>query len=153
MAVDLAPRRSCPLRLSASSSCDAHRGWRASFRARACCGSTRTRAGIVTRSSSFGRSASAFDLARSGDEADELLKALSYDVVVSNIKRIGAVDGLTSLATLQNELKQEGRHLPPVVWYVMSPDPVIDTSLALGITNRPDQLLHHVFDAIERTRS
>ena len=93
------------------------------------------------------------DLARSGDEADELLKALSYDVVVSNIKRIGAVDGLTSLATLQNELKQEGRHLPPVVWYVMSPDPVIDTSLALGITNRPDQLLHHVFDAIERTRS
>jgi len=93
------------------------------------------------------------DLARSSEEADELLKAVSYEVVVSNIKRVGAMDGVTSLATLQNELKQVGRHLPSVVWYVMSPEPVIDTSLALGITNRPDQLLHYVFDAIERTRS
>lgn len=93
------------------------------------------------------------DLARSSGEADELLKAVSYDVVVSNIKRAGSVDGVTSLSMVRDELDKKGIHLPPVVWYVADPRPTIDTSLALGITNRPDQLLHYVFDGIERKRS
>jgi len=99
------------------------------------------------------------DLARSGEEAAELLRSLRYEVVVSNIKRVDIVngttftDGVKFLAALSKDFRGEGKQLPPVAFYVMTVDPVIDTSLALGVTNRPDQLLHYVFDAVERTRS
>lgn len=99
------------------------------------------------------------DLARSGQEAAELLKAVRYDVVLSNIKRVDIVDGNTFpngikfLKAQRAELMRQGRELPPVAFYVMDVCPKIDTSLALGVTNRPDRLLHYVFDGIERTRS
>lgn len=99
------------------------------------------------------------DLARSGEDADELLRAATYDVVISNVRRPEKVkgkqfaNGIEFLQELREELNKEGVQLPRVVFYVMNLNPTIDTSLALGITNRPDQLLHFVLDAIERSRS
>ena len=72
-----------------------------------------------------------------------------FDVVLSDMARAGdAHAGLAMLAELK------GRNgVPPVIFYVgdLAPEHGVPSS-AFGITNRPDELLHLILDALERVK-
>jgi CheY-like chemotaxis protein len=85
--------------------------------------------------------------ARSTQEALDLAASNTFDLVVSDIRRgnENGVNGIVQLRTAGVEA--------PAIFYVIELDrsrPVPDT--ALGITNRPDELLHLVIDGLERVR-
>lgn len=88
--------------------------------------------------------------ARSTEEAIGLLEKISPDVVVSDIARPessrAGLDGLPEIR----------RAYPgaPVIFYVGSVDPDRAAPAdSLGITNRPEELMHLLLDALERKRS
>jgi len=89
------------------------------------------------------------DLARSTEEALEMLRQTRYDAVISDMERDGIRDeGLKML-------KQMRQHqlMRPVIFYTMNLDESRGTpGYAVGITNRPDYLLHYMIDALERER-
>jgi CheY-like chemotaxis protein len=89
------------------------------------------------------------DTATSSEEALEILKNARYDLVLSDMARGNeAMAGLTFLQKLRDIDASI-----PVIFYIG----VIDTSKgvpaqAFGLTNRPDQLLHLILDALERKK-
>ena len=89
------------------------------------------------------------DTAKSTDEALDILRHAEYDLVISDIARgEKATAGLDFL----NEFRKQNK-TTPLIYYVG----VIDSKLgvpaqAFGITNRPDELLHLVLDALERKK-
>jgi CheY-like chemotaxis protein len=87
------------------------------------------------------------DLAVSTGEAIHIASALSPDVVISDIARDGdPVGGLAGLTTL----RQRGL-TAPFVFYTGKVDPTKATPPgAFAITERPDSLLHYVFDLLDR---
>jgi CheY-like chemotaxis protein len=89
------------------------------------------------------------DTAKSTDQAIEMLKHTSYDVMLSDIARDDSPsDGLDFL-----EKFREMDTKTPVIFYVGVIDPTKSTPLkSFGITNRPDELLHLVLDALERKK-
>lgn len=89
------------------------------------------------------------DLARTSDDGVDALGRADYDLIISNMNREGHEDeGGRFLARLRAAGRQE-----PVVFYLMSFDPSRGTpGDAVGITNRPDELVHLVLDGLERVR-
>jgi CheY-like chemotaxis protein len=91
------------------------------------------------------------DMARSTEEALDILKIGKYDIIISDIARNGeATAGLTLLKRLQKEKESQRT---PVIFYVGVFEPKRGIPpLAFGITNRPDELLHLTLDALEREK-
>jgi len=89
------------------------------------------------------------EIARNTDEALEMLAHDTYDLVISDMAR--GSDKAAGVAMLQ-QFKNKGYHLP-VIFYigVYHPERGVPPG-AFGITNRPDELLHLVLDALERKR-
>ncbi len=89
------------------------------------------------------------DLARTSDDGVEVLDRADYDLIISNMKRGGHADeGEQFLA----RIRAAGHH-EPVVFYIRDLDPDRGTpGDAVGITNRPDELVHLVLDGLERVR-
>jgi response regulator RpfG family c-di-GMP phosphodiesterase len=92
---------------------------------------------------SFGIS---IDLAISTEEALYFAGRVKYDVILSDMRR-----GSNPRAGTELLRSLKGRHITsPIVFYVgrlsLEPGPVG----AFAITDRPDELLHYVFDVLER---
>ncbi len=89
------------------------------------------------------------DIARSTQEALDILKSGRYDVIFSDMARgENAAAGLEFLEQLRNTDKAT-----PVIFYIGVLDPGKGTpAQAFGITNRPDELLHLTLDALERKK-
>ena len=89
------------------------------------------------------------DIATNTEEALRKLAIDDYDLVVSDIARgDNAAEGLDFLKAFREQDKST-----PAIFYVgvYEPEKGLPTGAA-GITNRPDELLHLVFDSMERTR-
>jgi len=89
------------------------------------------------------------DIAINTDEALRFLGKRDYDVIISDIMRNGIQDeGIRFLG--------EAIHLNPnnkIIFYTGNVEFERGTPpYAFGITNRPDELLHLVFDALERIK-
>lgn len=88
------------------------------------------------------------DIAKDTDEALEILKKASYQLVISDIARDG--DAIAGLKFLERFRKVD--KITPVIFYIGVIDPDKGLPLqAFGITNRPDELLQLTLDALERT--
>jgi hypothetical protein len=89
------------------------------------------------------------DLAHTSEEGIDALGRADYDLIISNMSRGGNADeGARFLA----RVRAAGR-LEPVVFYILNLDPSRGTpGDAVGITNRPDDLVHLVLDGLERVR-
>ena len=89
-------------------------------------------------------------VATNTDAALRLLKANLYDVVLSDMVRDeGENEGLVFL----NKAVEKGIHRPTILT-VGRYEPERGTpAYAFAITNRVDELLHYVFDVLERSRS
>ena len=89
------------------------------------------------------------DIARSTQEALDILKNGRYDVVFSDMVRgENAAAGLEFLEQFRNTDKTT-----PVIFYIGVFNPEKGTpAQAFGITNRPDELLHLTLDALERKK-
>jgi CheY-like chemotaxis protein len=76
----------------------------------------------------------------------------AFDIIISDISRdLPVVDPTAGLAMLP--CVREAGFLQPVIYYVGRPDPAAGIPPgAFGLTNRPDQLLHLVIDALSRVR-
>jgi CheY-like chemotaxis protein len=87
------------------------------------------------------------DIARSTEEALAITRRGKYDLVISDMARDSdATAGLDFLKRFRVEDKTT-----PVIFYVGVFDPTKGIPpLAFGITNRPDELLHLILDALER---
>jgi CheY-like chemotaxis protein len=88
------------------------------------------------------------DVHTSSNAAREAVERVRYDLVVSDIGRDDPTDNALRFA----ELLATMRGSPPLIFYtstVRKPTP----ASAFGITDRPDELVHLVLDAIARTRS
>lgn len=88
------------------------------------------------------------DTVRSNEEALQLLKQTSYDIMISDMKRNGDEEAGTKfvrgLQTQYPELK--------VIFYIGKYDPSRGTPpYVFGITNRPDELLNLIMDILERS--
>ena len=89
------------------------------------------------------------DLARKSDEGFDALGRADYDLIISNMNRDGNSDeGARFLARVRAAGYSE-----PVVFYILNLTPSRETpGDAVGITNRPDELVHLVLDGLERVR-
>jgi CheY-like chemotaxis protein len=89
------------------------------------------------------------DVATSSDEALRLLSSIAYEVIISDVQRDGVEDeGLRFLA----RMRVAGLRIP-VIFTLARFDPARGTPpFAFGITNRVDEMLNLVCDALERVR-
>lgn len=89
------------------------------------------------------------DTAKSTDEALQMLKYAKYDLILSDMYRAdNPADGLDFL----NKFR-EIDETTPVIFYIGVFDPEKGVpGKSFGITNRPDELLHLVLDALERKK-
>lgn len=86
------------------------------------------------------------EFATTTDQGRELLRKAKFDVVISDIDREGRKDEGVRFV-------QQIRGKPPTILYVTELDRELGTPAhAFAITNRPDQLLHYVLDALDRER-
>jgi CheY-like chemotaxis protein len=87
------------------------------------------------------------DQASHTDQALSMLGRDRYDVIVSDIRRTeGDPDGIEML-----RMMQDLKIARPTIFYVSVVLPKLIEG-AFNITNRPDQLLHLIMDALERER-
>ncbi len=87
------------------------------------------------------------DIAKSTDEALEMLGNHGYDLVVSDMAR---GDQATAGLDLLRQLRLDNK-TAPVIFYIGVVDPEKGVpAQAFGITNRPDELLHLTLDALAR---
>lgn len=95
--------------------------------------------------------------AASTDEASRALQTGTeqhqpFDIILSDISRNLPTPDPTAGLTMLPRLRNAGFH-QPVIYYVGRPDPNAGVPAgAFGVTNRPDQLLHLVIDALARVR-
>jgi CheY-like chemotaxis protein len=89
----------------------------------------------------------AVDLVTSSSEALARTADKTYHLIVSDIERDGVTDeGLAFLRALQ----RRGAY-PKIIFFISNFDPKRGTPQgAFGITNSGEELLHLVFDALER---
>ncbi len=87
--------------------------------------------------------------ARSTEDALAALDEATFDLIISDIARGGVADaGVEALPRLLERAPGT-----PIIFYVDELEPGQGTpSGAFGITNDPEELVHLVFDALERTR-
>jgi CheY-like chemotaxis protein len=89
------------------------------------------------------------DIAKSTEEALKILKSDHYDLVISDMARDNDdTAGLNFLEQFRKENKST-----PVIFYVgvFDPDKGVPKQ-TFGITNRSDELLHLILDALERKK-
>lgn len=86
------------------------------------------------------------DLALSTEEALYMVTRQRYDLILSDMKR-GPYPGAGR--ELLEELMLR-KYAAPVVFYIGHVDRGMPPSGAFAITDRPDELLHYVFDVLER---
>jgi CheY-like chemotaxis protein len=86
------------------------------------------------------------EFATTSQRGRELLRKGKFDVVISDIDRESREDeGLQFVKQIRGE--------PPTILYVRKLEQELGTPAhAFAITNRPDQLLHYVLDALDRER-
>lgn len=87
------------------------------------------------------------DIAKSSIEARSMMSQSRYDLLISDMDRDGVSDeGLRFLRQMY-----ESRSFPRTIFYIgrVEPDRGVPAQ-AFGITDRPDELLHLVMDALER---
>jgi CheY-like chemotaxis protein len=89
------------------------------------------------------------DTAASDDDARRRIVAERYDVVISDIARGDRNDaGLTFIPTIREHDEDV-----PIIFYIRNADPELGTPAgALGLTNRPDELVDLLLDALQRRR-
>ena len=89
------------------------------------------------------------ELAKSTESALEMLHQKKYDVIISDMARTDEDDaGLRFLIKFRKV-----DETTPVIFYIGTYDPKLGKPIgAFGITNRPDELLHLVLDALERKK-
>lgn len=89
------------------------------------------------------------DLALNDAEAQKFLRSGKYDLILSDIAR--GNDSTAGLKFLQEYGKTKRR--VPFIFYIgtLSPEKGVP-AYAFGITNRPDELLHLMLDALERVK-
>ncbi len=89
------------------------------------------------------------DTAKSTDEALAMLKFAKYDLILSDMYRDdNPADGLDFLKKFRKT-----NETTPVIFYIGVFDPGKGVPpKSFGITNRPDELLHLVLDALERKK-
>ncbi len=85
------------------------------------------------------------DLARSTEEGLRMAEEEYYDIIISDISRRVGEDGLVFL----QKLRAKG-NTTCLIFYVRDLTDKGAPHSAFGITNRPDELLHYVVDALER---
>jgi len=87
--------------------------------------------------------------ARDNEEASRLVRMTPFDLIISDIGRDNSKEnGIKGIERLQ-----ESGVEAPVVFHVANVDKSRPPPAgALGITNRPDKLLHFVIDGLERSR-
>ena len=91
------------------------------------------------------------------DEASRALQTSAehhqpFDIILSDISRDLPTPDPTAGLTMLPRLRNAGFH-QPVIYYIGRPDPDAGVPAgAFGITNRPDQLLQLVVDALSRVR-
>jgi CheY-like chemotaxis protein len=90
------------------------------------------------------------DIAKSTEEALDMLKNGKYDLIISDMARDNKPNA--GIEFLQ-QFHQEDKTIP-VIFYVgiFNPERGIPP-LAFGITNRPDELLHLTLDVLERKKN
>jgi CheY-like chemotaxis protein len=89
------------------------------------------------------------DTAISDDDAQRRMTAEGYDVIISDIARGGRDDaGVAFVPTIR-----EHDEAVPIIFYIRNvvPDRGTPTG-ALGLTNRPDELVDFLLDALQRRR-
>jgi CheY-like chemotaxis protein len=98
----------------------------------------------------FGQLKVVTQTAKNTEDALEMLKSGSYDLVISDMKRGRRVTaGLTFLEQFRTV-----DEITPVIFYLGNFDPKKGVpAQAFGITKRPDELLHLTLDALERKKS
>lgn len=89
------------------------------------------------------------DFAKTTDEALAILEHARYDLILSDMYRYNKpADGLDFLKKFRKTDEKT-----PVIFYIGVIDPKKGVpAKAFGITNRPDELLHLVLDAVERKK-
>lgn len=92
------------------------------------------------------------DIALSNDEAILKLRRRRFDCVISDIGRpAGEPTGLELRDRMERSASEKQSVYRWLIYYVLELERDKDTPRgALGITNRPDHLLHYVLDAVER---
>lgn len=89
------------------------------------------------------------EFTKTTDYALELLQKRHYDIILSDMARVNEADA--GLKFLKQFRKVDSS--TPVIFYIGVFDPNRGVpGGAFGITNRPDELLHLVLDALERKR-
>jgi CheY-like chemotaxis protein len=91
------------------------------------------------------------NIAKNSAQALELLKYNIYDLVISDIHRSNPDDpnGIEFLKELRETDKET-----PVIFYIGFLDPEKGVPVnSFGITNRPDELIHLIVDALDRRKS
>lgn len=84
------------------------------------------------------------------EEVLDVLDDAPVDLILSDMNR--AANPRAGLELLKQLRQREAA--PPLVFYVGQGDPMRPTPIgAFGITDRPDRLLHCVFDVLERRRT
>ena len=87
------------------------------------------------------------DTAKSSQEALDILSKGKYDIIISDMAR--GDDPSAGIKFL--EKLRERDKATPVIFYIGVFDPAKgNPPQAFGITNRPDELLHLILDALER---
>lgn len=90
------------------------------------------------------------DLAPSSAAAEKMLQENDYDLILSDMARHG--DNTAGLQFLEKYAQRPKR--VPFIFYVGTLDPTKGVPpYAFGITNRPDELLHLILDALERVKA
>lgn len=101
-----------------------------------------------SETSMFGKLGADIDTARDSAQALALLAASGYDLILSDMDRHG--DPRAGLDLLADYRRRDGEK-SPLIFYLGTLDPAKGTPAgAFGITNRPDELLHLVIDALDR---
>jgi len=89
------------------------------------------------------------DTAISSNDAEVLLKSNRYDAVISDIARGDSPEAGLAFISHLRELDPT----VPLVFYIRNIDPKLGSPAgALGLTNRPDELLDLLLDAFARSR-
>lgn len=88
------------------------------------------------------------DTQTSSDGAQQAIAQVRYDVVISDISRDSdATAGLSFARALAQQ-----RSAPPLIFYVSNVQKPVPAD-AFGLTDRPDELIHLILDALARRRS
>ena len=92
------------------------------------------------------------EFATTSKRGQEMLRKGKFDLVISDIDRENQKEeGLQFVDRIRRD--ERIRPKPPTIFYITDLNPQLGTPAhAFAITNRPDQLLHYVLDALDRER-